>query len=140
MSLIMEKGQIVRKLLSDGTAIGPYWIIGGFMSGNRIVYLLSLSSSQVDCYIKRDRIHVCRIRRLIISDRVYTRIQEQIQSSIIHSPSPNWMALFKMQPEIVQFRNELYSERTMIFKVEEIKKIFNEYGLQIRLDLGERIL
>ena len=140
MSLIMEKGQIVRKLLSNGTAVGPYWIIEGFISGNKVVHLLSLSSSQIDCYIKRDKVHVCKICRLIISDRVYTRIDRQIQSSIIHSSSPKWMTLFKKQPEIVQLRNELYSERTMTFKVEETKKVFNEYGLQIRLDLGERIL
>ena len=136
----MEKGQIVRKKLSNGKPIGPYWIIDGFISANKVAHLLSLSSSNVDCYVKRDRIHVCKRCKLIISDRVYTRIEKEIQHSIIHDSSPKWVQLFEKQPEIIQLRNELYSERTMVFLVEEIKKIFNEYGLQIRLDLGEKIL
>ena len=136
----MEKGQIVRKLSISGKPVGTYWIIDGFISANKVVHLLSLSSSNVDCYVKRDRIHVCKRCKLIISDRVYTRIEKEIQHSIIHDSSPKWVQLFEKQPEIIQLRNELYSERTMVFLVEEIKKIFNEYGLQIRLDLGEKIL
>lgn len=136
----MEKGQIVRKLLSSGKPVGTYWVIEGFISANKVAHLLSLSSSNVDCYVKRDRIHVCKLCKLIISHRVYDRIDKEIQSSIIHSSTPKWVQLFEKQPEIIQLRDELYSEHTMMFTVEETKKIFNEYGLQIRLDLGKKIL
>ena len=136
----MQKGQIVRKCLSDGTIVGAHWIIIGIKRPN-LVDVQSLASENIREFVRKDRLHVCKTVKMIISHRVYARIEKELQSAIVHDPTKKWLDLFNKQPEVIQLRSELYNERTMLFKVDEIKKVqTTDFGTLIRLELGEKIL
>ena len=136
----MQKGQIVRKCLSDGTIVGAYWIIIGIKRPN-LVDVQSLASENIREFVRKDRLHVCKTVKMVISHRVYERIEKEVQSAIIHDSTKKWLDLFNKQPEIVQLRSELYNERTMLFKVDQVIKVNSmDHGVLIRLELGEKIL
>ena len=50
------------------------------------------------------------------------------------------ITIIEKDPEIIQLRDELYNEKTMLFSVDETKKVYYEGSAQIRLDLGQRLL
>ena len=135
----MQKGQIVRKCLSNGTVVGAYWMVIGIKRPN-LVDIQSLASERIREFVRKDRLHVCKTTKLIISHRVYDRVEKEVQNAIIHDPTKKWLDLFEKQPDIVQLRSELYEERTMLFCVDQTIKIQTESGIRIRLDLGEKIL
>ena len=135
----MQKGQIVRKCLSNGTIVGTYWMVIGIKRPN-LVNVQSLASERIREFVRKDRLHVCKTVKLIISHRVYDRVEKEVQNAIIHDSTKKWLDLFEKQPDIVQLRSELYEERTMLFCVDQTIKIQTESGIRIRLDLGEKIL
>ena len=135
----MQKGQIVRKCLSNGTIVGTYWMIIGIKRPN-LVNVQSLASENIREFVRKDRLCVCKTVKLIISHRVYDRVEKEVQNAIIHDPTKKWLDMFEKQPDIVQLRSELYEERTMLFCVDQTIKIQTEHGIRIRLDLGEKIL
>lgn len=135
----MQKGQIVRKCLSNGTVVGAYWMVIGIKRPN-LVDIQSLASENIREFVRKDRLHVCKTVKLIISHRVYDRVEKEVQNAIIHDPTKKWLDLFEKQPDIVQLRSELYEERIMLFCVDQTIKIQTESGIRIRLDLGEKIL
>ena len=135
----MQKGQIVRKCLSNGTIVGAYWMVIGIKRPN-LVDVQSLKSEKIREFVRKDRLHVCKTVKLIISHRVYDRVEKEVQNAIIHDPTKKWLDMFEKQPDIVQLRSELYEERTMLFCVDQTIKIQTESGIRIRLDLGEKIL
>lgn len=135
----MQKGQIVRKCLSNGTVVGSYWMVIGVKRPN-LVDVQSLASEKMREFVRKDRLHVYKTTKLIISHRVYDRVEKEVQNAIIHDPTKKWLDLFEKQPDIVQLRSELYEERTMLFCVDQTIKIQTESGIRIRLDLGEKIL
>lgn len=135
----MQKGQIVRKCLSNGTVVGAYWMVIGIKRPN-LVDIQSLASENIREFVRKDRLHVCKTVKLIISHRVYDRVEKEVQNAIIHDPTKRWLDLFEKQPDIIQLRSELYEERTMLFCVDQTIKIQTESGIRIRLDLGEKIL
>lgn len=136
----MQKGQIVKKCLSNGTVVGAYWIVAEIKRPN-LVDIQSLASEKMREFVRKDRLHVYKTVKLIISHRVYERIEKELQSAIVHDPTKKWLDLFNKQPEIVQLRSELYNKRTMLFKVDEVKKVrTTDFGTLIRLELGEKIL
>lgn len=135
----MQKGQIVRKCLSNGTVVGTYWMVIGIKRPN-LVNVQSLASERIREFVRKDRLHVCKTTKLIISHRVYDRVEKEVQNAIIHDPTKKWLDMFEKQPDIVQLRSELYEERTMLFCVDQTIKIQTESGIRIRLDLGEKIL
>lgn len=135
----MQKGQIVRKCLSNGTVVGAYWMIIGIKRPN-LVDIQSLASEKMREFVRKDRLRVYKTTKLIISHRVYDRVEKEVQNAIIHDPTKKWLDLFEKQPDIVQLRSELYEERTMLFCVDQTIKIQTEHGIRIRLDLGEKIL
>jgi hypothetical protein len=135
----MQKGQIVRKCLSNGTIVGAYWMVIGVKRPN-LVNVQSLASEKIREFVRKDRLHVCKTVKLIISHRVYDRVEKEVQNAIIHDSTKKWLDLFEKQPDIVQLRSELYEERTMLFCVDQTIKIQTENGIRIRLDLGEKIL
>lgn len=135
----MQKGQIVRKCLSNGTIVGTYWMVIGIKRPN-LVNVQSLASENIREFVRKDRLHVCKTVKLIISHRVYDRVEKEVQNAIIHDSTKKWLDLFEKQPDIVQLRSELYEERTMLFCVDQTIKIQTESGIRIRLDLGEKIL
>lgn len=136
----MQKGQVVRKRLSTGEVIGPYCVILGF-SGNHcsLVQIESLDGV-IKQFVKRERLHVYESMKMVISHRVYDRIKRGLQTSIIHDSSPKWKELFDKQPQLIQFRSELYQERTMLFTIDEICKVYYQGKIQIRLDLDRQLL
>ena len=135
----MQKGQIVRKCLSNGTVVGAYWMVIGIKRPN-LVDIQSLVSEKMREFVRKDRLRVCKTVKLIISHRVYDRVEKEVQNAIIHDPTKKWLDVFEKQPDIVQLRSELYEERTMLFCVDQTIKIQTESGIRIRLDLGEKIL
>ena len=135
----MQKGQIVRKCLSNGTVVGAYWMVIGIKRPN-LVDIQSLVSEKMREFVRKDRLRVCKTVKLIISHRVYDRVEKEVQNAIIHDPTKKWLDMFEKQPDIVQLRSELYEERTMLFCVDQTIKIQTESGIRIRLDLGEKIL
>lgn len=135
----MQKGQIVRKCLSNGTVVGAYWMVIGIKRPN-LVNVQSLASERIREFVRKDRLHVCKTTKLIISHRVYDRVEKEVQNAIIHDSTKKWLDMFEKQPDIVQLRSELYEERTMLFCVDQTIKIQTEHGIRIRLDLGEKIL
>lgn len=136
----MQKGQIVRKMLSTGEAIGPYCVILGFSGANCSLVRVESLDGVINQCVKRERIRVYKLSKTIISHNVYERLEKELQHSIIHDYTPKWRDLFEKQPEVIQIRSELYDERTMTFSVDEIKKVYHEGVIRIRLDLGERLL
>lgn len=136
----MQKGQFVRKQLSDGSKIGPCCIITGFKGYKSELVRLESLDGVVNSYVKRERVSVLKSIKMIIGHNVYTRIEKEIQHSIIHDVTPKWKKLFDKQPEVIQLRDELYEKNAMVFYVEETRKVYYEGDIQIRIDLGERLL
>lgn len=136
----MQKGQIVRKILSSGEAIGPYCTILGFFGANCSLVRIESFDGVVNQSVKRERLRVYKMMKIIISHRVYERLSKGLQYSIIHDSTSKWKNMYKKQPEVIQIRSELYPEKTLTFVVDEIKKIYQEGNLRIRLNLGEQLL
>ena len=140
MSLIMQKGQVVRKMLSSGDVIGPYCVILGFSGINCSLVRVESFDGVINQQVKRERLRTYKMAKTIISHRVYERLSKGLQHSIIHDPTGKWRDMYEKQPEVIQIRSELYTEKTLTFVVDEIKKIYQEGNLRIRLDLGEQLL
>ena len=137
----MLKGQIVRKCLSTGEPVGSYCMIIGFKGYHSNLVHLETVDGVVKSYVKRDRIKVLKSVKLIIGHKTFERIQKGLQTAIIHDASPKWIDIWKKEPEIIQLRDELYQERTMVFPVENLEKLlYHRYETVVRLELGVRII
>jgi hypothetical protein len=137
--MALKKGKIVRRKSSTGQ-IGPYRIV---TSINRSGYVIatSLVSGIMEMFMKDNlaEISVCKI---IISHRVFERIQKGLQVKIIHDPTSTWIRLCEKKPQLIQLRSELYSDRIMIFKIDKIDRLYeaSTRKLLVRLELGNKIL
>ena len=136
----MLKGQIVRRCLSSGDPVGAYCIITGFGGKNCSLVHLESVDGVITCWIKRDRIKEYSVVKLIIGHKVFERIEKGLQTSVIHDATPKWRKMYEEEPDIIQLRDELYSNKTMAFPIEELKKVFYSGSTQIRLELGVRII
>ena len=137
--MALKKGKIVRRKSSAGQ-IGPYRIV---TSINRSGYVIakSLISDITSLFMKNNlaEISTCKI---IISHRVFERIQKGLQVKIMHDATPTWERLFEKKPQLVQLRSELYSDRIMIFEAERITRTCIGFPRKylIWLELGNKIL
>lgn len=136
----MLKGQIVRKCLSSGDVIGPYCVILGFSGPHCSLVQIESLDGVTKQSIKRERLRVYKHVKMVISDRVYKRIEKGLQTSIIHDKTPKWKELFDKQPQLIQLRSELYQEKTMLFSIDEICKVYYQGEVQIRLNLDRQLL
>ena len=84
--------------------------------------------------------YVVRIRRLVISDSIWERINTNRQHSIIHDATVAWNKLQDSEAEVVQLRSVKYPQKVMLFTVDYIADVWYNRIRQIRLDLGYRIL
>ena len=137
--MALKKGKIVRRKSSAGQ-IGPYRIV---TSINRSGYVIAKSLiSDVTSLFMKDNLAEISICKIIISHRVFERIQKGLQVKIIHDPTTTWVRLFKKKPQLVQLRSELYSDRIMMFEVDEITTIpeVSTRKFLVQLELGNKIL
>ena len=139
----MEKGQIVRRMLNDGVPVGPYMRIERFTHTHVIVQRIAPydpDKESDEIYITRAHIHPVRVFKLIISDKIWERIHDGRQHSIIHDICPTWNKMMNKEPEVVQIRAFNYPQKVMLFRADQIRYIWYGREKQLRLDLGEKIL
>lgn len=143
----MKAGDIVRKKMGDGTPVGSFYQVIGFKNNYQLVKIQSLVSETENMYIRRDRIHVLRQMKMVISHGIFEKIDQGKQISIIHDPTSQWVRMLHDQIEIIQLRDNVYSHKMMLFEVDEIKRTLyrtvssrSQDSFQIRLNLGNRIL
>lgn len=144
----MEKGQICRRMSNDGTPIGPYMIIKNFLNGGTVELERCCvdKPSHYTVHLLKGHVKECKIRRIVISDTIWERIRDGKQSAIIHEATKVWSDLQNIKPELVQLRSIKYSQKVMVFTVQQIRD--NYYtGMhtrrphkEIRLELGYRIV
>lgn len=137
--MALKKGKIVRRKSSTGQ-IGPYRIV---TSINRSGYVIatSLVSGIMEMFMK-DNLAEISICKIIISHRVFERIQKGLQTKIIHDSTPTWTRLSEKKPQLIQLRSELYSDRIMIFEIDKIARMSVGFPRKflIWLELGNKIL
>lgn len=147
----MRKGQIVRRMLNNGTPVGPYMVIRGFISNHVLTQKCEVGmvfKNTASLYYAKSHIYEPRMVKLVVQDAIWERIELGKQMSIIHDPTPMWEKMIDIQPEVVQIRSRKYSQKVMIFTVDQISehwysgglKIYHRASRQIRLDLGYRLL
>lgn len=139
----MEKGQIVRRKVNNGTPVGPYMIIRGFIRNHVLTQRceIGMESENVNSlYYAREHIYIPKIIRLIIQDAIWDRIAEGRQSAIIHDITPVWQKIYDTEPELIQLRSRKYPQKVMIYTVDRIADCYYNRTRQIRLGLGYRIL
>ena len=139
----MEKGQIVRRMLNDGTPVGPYMRIVRFTHTHAVTQRIAPydpDKESDELYITKNHIYVVKTFKLIISNVIWERINNHRQNSIIHDICPTWNRMNDKEPEVVQIRAFNYPTKVMLFGVDQIVNVWYNRERQLRLDLGERIL
>lgn len=140
----MEKGQIVRRVLNDGTPVGPYLLVRGFVNNNHVLTQrceVGITVKNTDSlYYAKKKLTVCKMTKLVISDPIWNRIEEGRQIAIIHDATPAWQKMQDSEPELVQLRSIKYPKKVIVCVVDGISDCFYNRSRQIRLVLNNRIL
>ena len=138
----MNKGQLIRRKLNNGTPVGPYMCIERFTHWHVIAQNISRCPESCDdeIYIARRHVHEVNMFKLTMSENVWDRINQDRQNSIIHDICPTWTKMMNKEPEVVQIRAYNLPQKIVLFRVDQIKYVWYGREKQIRLDLGERIL
>lgn len=136
----MEKGQIIRKKLKNGTPVGPYLRITGFVNRFKTQIVLAQSvSGNVEYAIPRDRVYELNFVKMIISDEIVERIIKGRQSAIIHDISTKWCLENLNCAEVVQLRSQKYTQKVIICTVDSVSTVYYNRKPQVRLQLGHII-
>lgn len=140
----MHKGQIIRRMLNNGTPVGAYMCILRFTNTHVVAQILSRPSpdgpEDDELYITKNHVYQVKVCKLVISNNIWERINNGRQNSIIHDLCPTWETMMDKEPDVVQIRAFNYPQRVMLFRVDQIRYVWYNRERQIRLDLGERIL
>lgn len=139
----MEKGMIIRRALNDGTPVGDYLCIDKVTRRTHVMaHRISNTpgSAKLFSMLLKSHVYVVKVRRLVISDDIWERINTNRQHSIIHDATVAWNRLQDSEAEVVQLRSIKYSQKVMLFTVDQIADVWYNRQRQIRLDLGYRIL
>lgn len=140
----MNKGQIIRRMLNDGTPVGAYMCIVKFTRTHVVAQRIAICShskyDEEELYITRPHVYQPRMCKLVVSEQLWERINSERQSSIIHDICPTWENMMKKEPEIIQLSAFNYPQKKVIYTVDQIKYVWYSRDRQIRLDLGTRIL
>lgn len=134
---------IIRRALNDGTPVGDYMCID---TVTRRKHVMAHRITNTPGYAKsffmllKSHVHVVKVSRLVISDDIWERINTNRQHSIIHDATVVWNRLQDSEAEVVQLRSIKYSQKVMLFTVDQIADVWYNRQRQIRLDLGYRIL
>ncbi len=146
----MKKGDIVRRILEDGTPIGPY-LVYLCKEGNLWRRVISTAIMKKEgrndkepyknfpTLLRKEHVIEIKMARLQIIDTVYRRIESGKQTKIIHPPTANWVKLLENSAEIVQIRNFQFIDDKMVFKIDSVEKLQGRDS-DIQLVLGYRIL
>lgn len=129
----MRTNQIIRRKSASGCPVGPYMRITAFPDRSHV--------ETADILLLRKNVYEPKVVRLVISDAIFNRIADGRQSAIIHDMCPRWKKLLDNIPEVIQFRSEKYSNKTIVFSIECVRVVY--YGCerikQLRLQLAEHI-
>ena len=140
----MQKGQIIRRMLNDGTPVGPYMCIVNFTRTHVIAQSIAVCSHSKyeddELYITRPHVYQPRMCKLVVNEQVWERINSERQNSIIHDVCTKWENIMKKDVEIIQLTAFNYPQKKMTFTVDQMKYVWYGRDRQIRLDLGTRIL
>lgn len=134
---------IIRRALNDGTPVGDYMCIDkvtrrAHVMAHRIAHITG--NAKLYYMLLKSRIYVVKTSKLVISDDIWERINTNRQHSIIHDATVAWNRLQDSEAEVVQLRSIKYSQKVMLFTVDQIADVWYNRQRQIRLDLGYRIL
>lgn len=132
----MRKGQFIRKQLKDGTPIGPYLRITGFIRGTVVAQSLS---GKVDYIIPRKDVCELKVIKLIIPDEIVDRVKNGRQSAIIHDVSSRWRQSNLNCAEVVQLRSQKYAHNVVLCSVYNTATVYYNRTPQVRLQLGSII-
>ena len=141
----MQRGQIIRRKLNDGTPVGPYMCITGFtrtyVIAQRITPCSNVKHEEYEeSYITRSHVYELGMCKLVVNGEVWERINSERQNSIIHDVCTKWENIMKKETEIIQLSKFNYPQKTMTFTIDQMRYVWYGRDRQIRLDLGTRIL
>ena len=84
----MQKGQIIRRKLNDGTPVGPYMRIVRFtrthVIAQRIIRYSCAGYDNEELFILRSHVYEPVVCKLVLSSIVWERVNAERQRSIIH--------------------------------------------------------
>ena len=132
----MKKGQLVRKMLPNGTPIGP-WIrvtkctrhwVHGEVIGLKDVALLT-----------RERTYAPKMPSIIISEKMFDRIIEGKTICVMCSASDTCKKKLIPTPDIVRFYTYLQM-RECVFTVENVQETVSLFKPYLRITLHARLL
>lgn len=138
-----KKGTIIRRALNDGTPVGDYMCIDKVIRRTHVMARRITNTSgraKLFSILFKSHVYVVRTSKLVISDDIWERINTNRQHSIIHDATVAWNKLQDNEAEVVQLRSIKYSQKVMLFTVDQIADVWYNRQRQIRLDLGYRIL
>lgn len=133
---------IIRRALNDGTPVGDYMCIDTVTRKHVMAHrIISTPGCAKLCsMLLKSHVYAVRTSRLVISDDIWERINTNRQHSIIHDATVAWNRLQDKEAEVIQLRSIKYSQKVMLFTVDQIADVWYNRQRQIRLDLGYRIL
>lgn len=134
----MKTGQIIRRKTNGGIPIGPYLRIVGFKTEFVEAERLD-SKSGITVFIERTRVYEPGTMNLILSDKIMDRIKIGQQRAIIHDLSPKWRLLKERKPEVILLRSIKYSQKVVIFSVQEIRTSYYNRQPQVRVEFAEML-
>ena len=141
----MKVGDIVRWVLKNGTPIGAYIKVVGFRKNHEITIGQLCEQNMVldealEIRYDSNRLKVATIKKIPITHPIWERIKTGQQIAIIHDPTSAWEDMFKKRPELVEIRDTIYTQKRMVFVVDDIRECWYRRTRQIRLTLGTRIV
>ena len=140
----MQKGQIIRRKLNDGTPVGPYMRIVRFththVVAQRIIRYSCAGYDNEELFILRSHVYEPVVCKLVLSSVIWERVNAERQRSIIHDICPKWEHIMDKEPEVICMTCFNYPLKRAIFSVDQMRYVWYGREKQLRLDLGERIL
>lgn len=141
----MKKGDIVRRVTSDGAPVGAFMKVRGFLDNDHVLVQRCepdmVVSNLHSHYCLKKRLRVSKIVKFPIQDSIWERIHDGRQIAIIHDPTPLWEKMFDKEPELVEIRSVKYPQiKRMVFVVDRVGQCWYNRTRQIRLTLGARIV
>ena len=132
----MQKGQIVRRMVNSGTPVGPYMRI--INAQGAWVEVEKLDSGFCTAILKT-HVYEPKVVKLIIPDVILDRIKSGIQKAIIHDLTPRWEQLRKIKPEVISLRSIKYSQKVVLFSVQEMRIVYYNRQPQLRVEIAEML-
>ena len=137
----MKRGQIIRRMLNNGTPVGAYMVIKDFVSGHVVAQRIGIVvRNNGALYYAKNHVYTPSICRFPVEHDIWERINSGRQIALIHDETSLWSKMLKTKPELVEIRSSKYPQKRITFVVDNICEWWCNRTRQVRLTLGTKII